>query len=65
VAELNDGMKAKKSEGVIYSTCDGVTHSQGLPAKLRERAAGRRWLWITPCSGEIETVKQQQNGSMV
>jgi hypothetical protein len=42
VAELNDGMKAKKSEGVIYSTCDGVTHSQGLPAKLRERAAGCR-----------------------
>jgi hypothetical protein len=39
---------------------DGVTHSQGLTAMLREMAAVRRWLWITPGSGKIGTLKNNK-----
>jgi hypothetical protein len=38
-----------------FMAYDGVTHSQGLPAMLRERAAVRPWLQITLGSGKIGT----------
>jgi hypothetical protein len=43
-----------------FMAYDGVTHSQGLPAMLRERAAVRRWLWVTPDSGQFGTFKNNK-----